>query len=132
MDKYKFQKKKVGIAPIANIPEGINKKFLIALNEYLFILLEESKRKKYVDKYTLEKEPLGYLSPLYFASAIAFLDKNKELTKENFNDKAVKEYVDRLFTASNTSIPPETLKLRRKIEFLRYIKLLNLINQKLS
>jgi hypothetical protein len=128
---FKSQKKKSTI-PVAYVPEGINKKFLITLNEYLFLLLSETKRKSYIDKYTLIQEPLEYLSPLYFASAIAFLDKNPNgPNPDNFNDSAVNQFVNKLFTSSNTSIALSTLKLRRKIEFLRYIRLLMNINDKL-
>lgn len=124
---FKLQKKKV-IAPVF-ISEGINKKFLLAVNDHLFILLSENKRKEYIDKYSAVQEPLGYLSPQYFASAIAFWDINKEGPNEdNFNNSTVNKYVN---LSSNSAIPQPVLNLRRKIELLRYIRLLEKINETL-
>jgi hypothetical protein len=130
---FKTQKKKI-TAPITKISEGINKKFLIQVNEYLVYLpdMTENTRDFYIDRYSRIEEPFRYMSPLYFASAIAFLHRNKNgPTEKNFNDKAVKEYVSRLVTETSSTIPPTTLELRRKIEFLRYIRLLLQINERL-
>jgi hypothetical protein len=133
--KNKFFKvpKKKGVVPTGYVPEGINQKFLFAVNDYLLIIMEETKRQNYINKYSSITEPLAYLSPLYFASAIAFLDKhNNGPNEKNFNDTAVTDYVSRLFSVSNKVVGPSTLKLRRKIEFLRYIRLLISINQNLA
>lgn len=122
---YKFQKKKLG--PITKLTEGVNRKFLASVNDNLFKLpdMSETIRDEYISKYSRIDTNLRFLSPLYFASAIAFLHQNPEgPTTENFNDAAVKKYVSRLITESPTSISSSTLELRRKIEFLAYIRLL--------
>ena len=129
----KFQKRK--LAPITKISEGINKKFLTAVNDNLFKLPEMSEaiRDEYIAKYSRLDTNLTYLSPLYFASAIVFLHRFKDgPTTKNFSDDAVKKYVSSIITETPASISTSTLNLRRKTEFLRYIRLLIRINNQLS
>jgi hypothetical protein len=121
----KFQKKKLG--PVTKLYEGVNKKFLNSVNDNLFKLPEMSEaiRDEYIAKYSRVETNLRFLSPIYFASAIAFLHDHPEgPTTTNFTDAAVKKYVSRLLTDNPASIKPSSLELRRKIEFLRYIRLL--------
>jgi len=129
---YKFQKKR--LAPVTKLSEGINKKFLISVNDNLFKLPEmtESIRDEYIARYSRIEINLRFLSPIYFASAIAFLhDYPEGPTKNNFTDTAVKKYVSRLISENPSTISISTLELRRKIEFLRYIRLLIKINSSL-
>lgn len=125
----KFQKKKLG--PVTKLAEGVNRKFLMLVNDNLFKLpdMSEPIRDEYISKYSRIEINLRFLSPIYFAAAIAFLHQNKEgPTEENFDNSAVKKYISRLITDSPTSISASTLELRRKIEFLRYIRLLIKMN----
>jgi hypothetical protein len=128
----KFQKKK--LAPVTKLSEGINKKFLITVNDNLFKLPEMSEpiRDEYITRYSRIEINLRFLSPIYFASAIAFLhDYPEGPTDKNFTDSAVKKYVSRLMMETPSTISTSTLELRRKIEFLRYIRLLIKINDTL-
>lgn len=128
--KYqRFPKKK--IAPVTKLTEGINKKFLIAVNDNLFKFPEmsESIRDEYITKYSRVDIDIRFLSPIYFASAIVFLhDYPDGPTTQNFTDSAVKKYVTKLIPDSPASLSPSEITLRRKIEFLRYIRLLYKMN----
>lgn len=129
---YKFQKKK--LAPVTKLSEGINKKFLVSVNDSLFKLSEMSEpiRDEYIARYSRIETNLHFLSPVYFASAIAFLHDHPDgPTQENFTNASVKKYVSRLISETPTTISSATLELRRKIEFLRYIRLLIKINSNL-
>ena len=132
--KYqKFAKKK--IAPVTKLTEGINKKFLISVNDNLFKFPEmsESIRDQYIAKYSRVETNLRYLSPIYFASAIAFLhDHTDSPTPQNFTDSAVKKYVTKLIPESPSSLTASETTFRRKIEFLRYIRLLYKMNDLLN
>ena len=130
---YKFQKKK--IAPVTKLSEGVNKKFLVVVNDNLFKFPEmsESIRDEYISMYNRIDTNLRFLSPIYFASAIAFLHDHPDgPTVENFNDSAVKKYVTKLIPDPPSSISTSTINLRRKIEFLRYIRLLYKMNDILN
>jgi hypothetical protein len=125
----KYGKKK--LIPFTKLSEGINRRFLISVNDNLFKLpdMTETIRDEYITKYSRIDMNLRFLSPIYFASAIAFLHDNPEgPNEENFNDDSVKKYVSRLILESPSTLTQSTLDLRRKIEFLRYIRLLIKIN----
>jgi hypothetical protein len=132
--KYqKFAKKK--IAPVTKLTEGINKKFLISVNDNLFKFPEmsESIRDQYIAKYSRVDTNLRYLSPIYFASAIVFLhDYPDGPTQQNFTDATVKKYVTKLIPDSPSSLTASEVTFRRKIEFLRYIRLLFKMNDLLN
>lgn len=132
--KYqRFQKKK--IAPVTKLTEGINKKFLVSVNDNLFKFPEmsESIRDEYITKYSRVETNLRFLSPIYFASAIVFLHDHPDgPTPQNFTDVAVKKYVTKLIPDTPASLTPSEITLRRKIEFLRYIRLLYKMNDILN
>jgi hypothetical protein len=134
--KYLKQQKKKPSGPITySVAEGINKKFLIAVNDnlYYFKSMNQSTRDAYLAKYNRIMEPLTYLSPIYFASAVAFIHDNKgELNEKTFDNKAVEKYVSILMSEFKSSISASEINLRRKIEFLRYIRMVLLINSNLE
>lgn len=121
--KKKFFKKKEG--PSFRVFSGYNQRFFTEVNENLDKFLPETEREYYLNRYGRINEDFDYLSPIYFAAAIAFINQYKGgPTTSNFNDKAVDKYVKPNMTDNPPSIPPAALNLRRKIEFLRYIRLL--------
>jgi hypothetical protein len=131
--KGKYQKfgAKKKIAPVTKLTEGINKKFLITVNDNLFKFPEmsESIRDQYISKYSRVDTNLRYLSPIYFASAIVFLhDYPDGPNTQNFTDAAVKKYVSKIIPESPGSLTASEILFRRKIEFLRYIRLLLKMN----
>jgi hypothetical protein len=125
----KIKPKKKG--PYFLVREGANKEFLTQVNENLSKLtnITQGVRENYINQYITIPISLKYFSPIYFASAIAFLHDNKDgADKENFNDEAVQLYVSPLIFGTEGSISKSAQMLRRKVEFLRYIRLLLQIN----
>jgi len=121
--KKKFFKKKEG--PSFRVFSGYNQRFFSAVNENLDKFLPETEREYYLNRYGRINEDFDYLSPIYFAAAITFLNQNKDgPTTSNFNDKVVDKFVKPNMTDAPPSISASGLNLRRKIELLRYIRLL--------
>ena len=117
--------------PYYTVRDGINKDFLTQVNEKLSKLpnMSQSVRENYVNELIQIRISLKFYSPIYFASAISFLHDYKDgPNEENFNDEAVQTYVSPLMIDfGESTIPKTVLNLRRKIEFLRYIRLLESI-----
>jgi hypothetical protein len=134
--KYKGAKKKAfKQGPSYRVFEGENQDFLSAVNEKLSQLPEMSTniRNTLIGMYGSIKSNFNYLSPIYFAGAVAFIHKYpKGPTKNNFTDENVKNYITRNILENPSSIPASTLELRRKIEFLRYIRLVQKINEEIK
>lgn len=119
--KYPFRRKE---GPSFRVFSGYNQRFFTEVNENLDKFFSEKDREYYLNRYGRINQDFDYLSPVYFAAAIAFLNNHKEgPTPSNFNDKAVDKYVKPLILLTPPNIPASTLNLRRKIELLRYIRL---------
>lgn len=115
--------------------EGENQDFLSAVNEKLANLPEITTniRNTLVGMYGTVKANFNYMSPVYFAGAAAFLHKYpKGPTKTNFTTENLDAYINRNILENPASIPVNTIKLRRKMEFLRYIRLVSKINDEIK
>lgn len=132
--KFRPKKKAFKQGPNYRVFEGENRDFLSAVNEKLANLPEMTTniRNSLIGMYGTIKANFNYMSPIYFASAIAFLHKYpKGATKNNFTNENLNSYVSRNFLETPVSIPKSTLDLRRKTEFLRYIRLVSKINDEI-
>jgi len=115
--------------PSFRVTSGYNQRFFSEVNANLDKLqltnMDERDREYYLARYGRINVDFDYLSPIYFASAVAFLNDHKGGPKKsNFNEKAIEKYVKPIISDIPSTIPASTLNLRRKIEFLRYIRLL--------
>lgn len=131
----RFRPKKKAQGPNFRVFEGENRDFLTAVNEKLANLPEISTeiRKILIDNYSTFQRPLSFTSPLYFAAAIAFLYKYpKGPSKTNFTNENLNNYVIRNITETPSSISKASLEVRRKTEFLRYIRLVMKIDQEIK
>jgi hypothetical protein len=134
-EKFRPKKKAFKQGPTYRVFEGENQEFLSAVNEKLANLPEMTTniRNSMIGMYGTIKSNFNYMSPIYFASAIAFLYKYpKGPTKTNFTNENLSNYVSRNFLETPASIPKSTLDLRRKTEFLRYIRLVSKINDEIK
>lgn len=135
MEKSKRFAKKKHSGPSYRVFEGENQDFLSAVNEKLAQLpdVTETFRNSIIGIYGSLPFNLKYMSPVYFAGAIAFLNKFENgPTKQNLTDAAVEKYIGRNIPDNPGTVSASTIKLRRKIEFLRYIRLVNKLNEQLK
>jgi len=133
--KFRPKKKVFKQGPNFRVFEGENRDFLTAVNEKLANLPDISTeiRKILIDNYSTFQRPLSFTSPLYFAAAIAFLYKYpKGPSKTNFTNENLNNYVIRNITETPSSISKASLEIRRKTEFLRYIRLVMKIDQEIK
>lgn len=135
--KYRPAKKKAfkQQGPNYRVFEGENQEFFSAVNEKLANLPEMTTniRNTLIGTYGTVKANFNYMSPIYFAAAIAFLYKfPKGANKNNFTDENFSNYVLRNLTENPSSISKSSLTMRRKCEFLRYIRCVQKINEEIK
>jgi hypothetical protein len=112
------------MGPVYRVFEGENQDFLSAVNEKLANLPEMTTniRNNLIGMYGTIKANFTYMSPIYFAGAVAFLYKYpKGPTKNNFTNENMDNYINK-----------NLLEIRRKTEFLRYIRLVSKINDEIK
>jgi|LakMenEpi03Aug12_release.lakeMendotaPanAssembly.Ray.scaffolds.fasta_scaffold965202_1 hypothetical protein len=102
-----------------------NQQFLLSLDDQLKKLpkMDFDKRSSIIEKYKNLDVPMAFLSPIYFALAIYFIDNNIETIDDDFLDNIV-----------STLLPyvnDDDKKLRRKIAVFRYVRLLYSYNSQL-
>lgn len=134
----KYRPKKKGFkqqqGPSYRVFEGENQEFLSVVNEKLANLPEMSTniRNTLIGMLGTIKTNFSYMSPIYFAAAVAFVHKYpKGPTKTNFTTENFNNYLVRNFRETPASISKSALEIRRKTEFLRYIRLIMKINEEL-
>jgi len=135
MEKSKRFAKKKYSGPSYRVFEGENQDFLSAVNEKLAQISDvtETFRNSVIGVYGSLPFDLKFMSPVYFAGAVAFLHKFENgPTKQNFTDAVLEKYIGRNILDNPGSVSESTLKLRRKIEFLRYIRLVEKLNEQLK
>jgi hypothetical protein len=123
------------MGPVYRVFEGENQDFLSAVNEKLANLPEMTTniRNNLIGMYGTIKANFTYMSPIYFAGAVAFLYKYpKGPTKNNFTNENMDNYINKNLLENPSSIPASVLKIRRKTEFLRYIRLVSKINDEIK
>jgi hypothetical protein len=133
--KFKPKKKTFKQGPNFRVFEGENRDFLTAVNEKLANLPDISTeiRKILIENYGSFQRPLSFMSPVYFAAAVAFLYKYpKGPTKTNFTNENLNNYVTRNITETPSSVSKASLEIRRKTEFLRYIRLVMKIDEEIK
>jgi hypothetical protein len=99
-----------------------NQSFLLSLDEQLQKLpgMNSNKRSTIIEKYRTLDVPMAFLSPIYFALAIYFID--------NDLDSIDDEFLDNIVATLLPYVKEDDKKLRRKIAVFRYIRLLNSYN----
>jgi hypothetical protein len=104
-----------------------NQMFLVELDKILLKLVNQSTRERIIKTLSNYTQPLFLFSPIYFGLALKFIQNDSPTISDAFMKKEVER-----FLPSPTGELAQAKNIRRKINLLRYIRLVENINASLA